>query len=132
MYDSIKPVRLQLSRKKGSRMESPNGLPVVKVCRPTKWGNPFTVADARRLNPTESDALLRRRVVRAYRAYLTPGMRNEARRELAGKNVGCWCRLADECHGDVLLRVANAPREFPAASAGKLHGVGGNPNRGEK
>jgi hypothetical protein len=30
-----------------------------------------------------------------------------ARRELAGRNLACWCRLtAGPCHGDVLLLVA--------------------------
>lgn len=37
------PVRLQLSRAKGSRLVSPNGLPVVSVARPGKWGNPLLV-----------------------------------------------------------------------------------------
>ncbi len=37
------PVRLQRSRAKGSRLTSPNGLPVKCVTRGTKWGNPFRV-----------------------------------------------------------------------------------------
>ena len=40
-----KPVRLQLSRKKGFHLQqhslATNGLPAVKVTRPGKWGNPF-------------------------------------------------------------------------------------------
>lgn len=40
---SIKPVRVQRLRKKGFKLQdaSPNGLPVVYVGRPTKWGNPL-------------------------------------------------------------------------------------------
>lgn len=36
---------------------------------------------------------------------------NEAKkldvRELHGKDLACWCRLDQECHADVLLRLAN-------------------------
>ncbi len=39
----VKPVRLQRKRKKGFRLKSPNGLPIVYVGRPTPWGNPFEV-----------------------------------------------------------------------------------------
>jgi hypothetical protein len=39
----VKPVRIQRSRAKGSRLTSPNGLPVVCVSRGTKWGNPYKV-----------------------------------------------------------------------------------------
>lgn len=31
------------------------------------------------------------------------------RRELAGRDLLCWCRLDQNCHVDVLLWVANAP-----------------------
>jgi hypothetical protein len=41
------PVRLQLSRRKGFDLQAlsqaTNGLPVVKVSRPGKWGNPFNL-----------------------------------------------------------------------------------------
>ena len=38
-----KPVRIQSKRTKGFNLQdaSPNGLPVVYVGRPTKWGNPY-------------------------------------------------------------------------------------------
>ena len=38
---SATPVRLQRSRK--HKQISPNGLPIIYVGRPTKWGNPFKV-----------------------------------------------------------------------------------------
>ena len=31
-----------------------------------------------------------------------------ARRELAGKNLACWCKPGTPCHAETLLRVANA------------------------
>jgi len=30
---------------------------------------------------------------------------------LRGKNLGCWCKVGEPCHGDILLRLAN---EMPA------------------
>lgn len=36
---------------------------------------------------------------------ITPG---DVRRELAGKDLACWCPAGSPCHGDVLLEVANA------------------------
>lgn len=89
------PVRVQLSRRRGWRMP-PN---TVKVSRPTKWGNPWTYKD-------------RRLACAAYRAWIDTApfgkrLAAEARRELAGKNLACWCPLDQPCHADVLLEVAN-------------------------
>lgn len=43
------PVRIQLSRRRGFRLveasRALNGLEVVRVCRPGKWGNPFVAHD---------------------------------------------------------------------------------------
>jgi hypothetical protein len=30
----------------------------------------------------------------------------DVRRELAGKDLACWCKLTDPCHADVLLAIA--------------------------
>jgi len=32
----------------------------------------------------------------------------DVRRELAGKDLACWCPLSRPCHADVLLRIANS------------------------
>jgi hypothetical protein len=58
---------------------------------------------------------------RALTGNLTPAMRTsvpsgkflsytieDVRRELAGKDLACWCPLDRPCHGDVLLRFANS------------------------
>lgn len=78
--------------------------------------------------------MTRAEIVDAYRRALTgdlsPGMRaaapsggflavtaDDARRELAGRDLACWCPLPaspaepDLCHAAVLLAVANQPRE---------------------
>ncbi len=69
----------------------------VYIGRPSKWGNPFTVAEYGRGAALEK-----------YRAWITtqPALLEQARLELAGKVLGCWCKPA-ACHGDVLVAVAN-------------------------
>ena len=36
-----------------------------------------------------------------------PELAEAARRELAGKDLACWCDPDELCHADVLLEVAN-------------------------
>lgn len=82
--------RIQRRRTKGWRLP-PN---TVCVSRPSKWGNPYRGVDA----------------VSRYRLRLeqTPSLREDARRELRGKNLACWCPTDGlPCHADVLLEVAN-------------------------
>lgn len=71
----------------------------VRIDRKTMWGNPFVVG----LNGT------RAQVIEQYRSYLmrSPVMVDQAKRELRGKTLGCWCAPLP-CHGDVLLEIANA------------------------
>jgi len=107
MREEIKPVRLQLSRKKGFKLESPNGLPIVIVDRRNKkYGNPFIVG----VDGDQKQCVLQFKVA----AYNTPDFLSEVRRELRDKNLACWCKIWDEkglrvpCHADVLLKLANA------------------------
>lgn len=115
------PGRIQRKRTKGWRM--PEG--AVSVCRPSIWGNPFSIADCREAGFLGTDAVLAARCVAAFDAWLvSPYWRNnwdgpesEAARKrildnlpsLRGKNLACWCPLDQPCHADVLLRLANAP-----------------------
>jgi hypothetical protein len=36
-----------------------------------------------------------------------PFTTDDARREVKGKDLVCWCKLGASCHADVLLAVAN-------------------------
>ena len=94
-----KPRRLKLSRQKGARL--PQG--AVVVARPTKWGNPY-----------RPDKLTRAEAVANYRRDLLAGKLKvsvaDARRELAGHDLACWCSLDGPCHADVLIEIANAGR----------------------
>lgn len=90
------PLRFQLSRRAGYRMP-PGG---ASVTRASRWGNPHKVAEVGR---TEA--------VRLFEEDLLAGRLRisveDVRRHLAGRPLGCTCRLDEACHADVLLRVAN-------------------------
>jgi uncharacterized protein DUF4326 len=93
------PRRLKLSRQKGARL--PKG--AVVVARPTKWGNPY-----------RPDKVTRAEAVANYRRDLLAGKLKisvaDARRELKGRDLACWCSLDGPCHADVLIEIANAKR----------------------
>ncbi len=63
-------------------------------------GNPFLVAEHGRET-----------AIALYRAALLGGELPvtvvDARRELAGRTLACWCALDEDCHADVLAAVAN-------------------------
>lgn len=79
-----------------------DGVPTnaVYIGRPSKWGNPFVIG---------KDGT-REEVIAKYRTWLLaqPAKVEAAKRELAGKDLVCFC-APKGCHGDVLLEVANAP-----------------------
>lgn len=71
----------------------------IYVGRPTKWGNPFTMKD----NWNDREA-----VVHQFSELMRMNhdLADEARIELKGKDLVCWCSpLA--CHADILLEIAN-------------------------
>jgi len=64
-------------------------------------------------NPYSVKILGRDGALRLYREYLEqhPDLVAQARGDLAGRDVACWCRLDENCHGDVLLAaIASLPR----------------------
>src|SRR5438067_7352242 len=69
------------------------------IGRGSPWGNPFPVE--------KSDPDSRERSVHNYKLYMRqhPGLRLAAR-ELAGKQLVCFCKPAI-CHGDYLAELAN-------------------------
>jgi len=104
-----KPNRVQLKRTRGWRMPSNT----TKVDRSTKWGNPFKVG-ALAMHPKT-----RRRVfvdsketaIALFALYLKSAsgskLADEAREELRGKHLACWCKHNHDCHADLLLALAN-------------------------
>src|SRR6476646_7001883 len=89
------PHRIQRKRVKG--WKAPDG--AVYVGRPSKWGNPFE------LQPGESRADNIQRFERFIRSRLDS--QPDYLEPLRGKDLMCWCRLEEECHADVLLRLSN-------------------------
>lgn len=101
---STPPRRIQLRRRNGWR--KPPG--VVVVARPSRWGNPFPI-DA---HHSRADV-----VARFERALLAGELTVTVDdvRELAGKDLACWCPLDGPCHADVLLEIAGrAPGARPS------------------
>lgn len=78
-----------------------SGVPqgAVYIGRPGKWGNPY-------ITGRDGD---RETVIAKHRAWFLadPDMVAEAKRELRGKDLVCWCAPCT-CHGDILLEIANS------------------------
>lgn len=70
----------------------------VYVGRPSKWGNPYAIGDDGN----------RDEVIEKFRKYITssPKLLDQARSELRGKDLVCWCAPA-RCHAEVLMEIAN-------------------------
>lgn len=99
--------RIQIRRTAGWRMPAN----AVKVDRSTPWGNPVRVeGDV----TAEQAVALFQAIVDTEGGYLVT-VRNKVlritkddiRRELAGKDLACWCRPGASCHADVLVQIAN-------------------------
>jgi hypothetical protein len=118
---SDRPIRIQLRRTKGWRLPENT----VNVARPGRFGNPWYVemtgtfgawtvfgpnvpAGGISCGNREGAILL---AIKFFRQRVMMGGINKD--ALRGKNVACWCRLGDPCHGDVLLELAN---EHPACA----------------
>lgn len=99
------PKRIQLTRAKDWRLPEN----AVNVARPTKWGNPFSVAEYGRTM-----------AVRLFREYMETAVKSGSISldELRGKDLACWCPLINfngdhvPCHADVLLEMANGAGEI--------------------
>jgi hypothetical protein len=72
---------------------------VAWVGRPSRWGNPY---DWREQGRAEAVAL--------FRQYLAarPELVEDARRELAGKDLACRCPIGEPCHAEVWIEVLRA------------------------
>jgi len=110
-------------RKRNVSADIPAG--AVYVGRPTKWGNPFKVGESIRSDDLRWKVIesLYGDAVRGFRSlkfgqqsvcdlyfeYIVniPHLWLEARDELHGKDLVCWCKPDEPCHADLLLAIAN-------------------------
>jgi hypothetical protein len=114
------PKRIQRRRTKGWRLP-PN---TVVVDRTSRFGNPFTAKDCRAAGFQGTDEEIKARCVEAFRVWLGPfwyenwqGEESKRRRQailnglprLRGKDLACFCKEGEVCHGDVLIELANKP-----------------------
>ncbi|MBV8781149.1 MAG: DUF4326 domain-containing protein [Phycisphaerae bacterium] len=134
------PLRLQRSRRKGSRLVSPNELPIVCCSRPGRFGNPFAPGKPGPMLRTPIDGIgaigffrhmFRDREFREEADY--PSL-DELRKQLAGKHLACWCKLCplhasgkplnefcpkcQPCHVDVLGELL-----YPQIAVGETKGI---------
>ena len=118
------PQRLQLFR--GAKFDlqkisrQVNGLAAIRIDRNSGWENPFLGEPAAAVEmfrrwllgdiPPEELAGYSGRGRFSNGAWLIGRRRIllRAMPALRGKNLACWCKPRDPCHGDVLLELANA------------------------
>ena len=127
-----KPIRLKRSRQ--VKQVSPNGLQVVYVGGGTRWGNPFRVvkySDGKFGIATNGSTLCNTILidnfhalydkiekanidaVKFYSLWLSHNKYNIDLSILKGKNLSCWCKVADNngadysCHADYLIDLVN-------------------------
>ncbi len=136
MSEIILPVRIQRSRQR--KQVSPNGLLVKSVCRPGKYGNPFAVIEddflpmkwrvVIRANDVNTENITYILVntcrhfsysdkseaitdaLKCFEIYIDAVIKADPQflNDLKGHNLSCWCKEGEPCHGDILLKQANA------------------------
>jgi hypothetical protein len=91
----------------------------VYIGRPSKWGNPFTHLSSTKYG--QFYVKTREESIASYENWLLqqPNLVDEAKLELKGKVLGCWCAPLS-CHGDVLMRIANSQESSTPLSQEKL------------
>ena len=99
------PQRIQRRRTKGYRLPAN----AVSITRPGRFGNPFKVGE---LNRDSGKIVTLEKSLEYFEFYLHRKYPGDALREflahLRGKDLACFCPEGLECHGDILLRLANA------------------------
>ncbi len=75
----------------------------VYIGRPSKWGNPFNIG----VDGTRTDVITKYEewllgARKAPNDQIRPTLK-EAKNELTGKTLGCWCH-PKPCHGSILIR----------------------------
>jgi hypothetical protein len=95
----MKPVRLRFE---GNLYNPINKSGAIDVTRKGPYGNPYKVGSPYSLE----DALLNyeKDLILGKLSYTT----SDLRRDLEGKDLICWCKVDQPCHGDILITYANS------------------------
>jgi hypothetical protein len=77
----------------------------VYIGRPSKWGNPFSHLQG---TLAKFKVATREEAIEKYVEWIQgqDALLADIKSELKGKVLGCWCKPKD-CHGDILLELAN-------------------------
>lgn len=116
----VSPVRIQRRRTKGWRAvdasSNPNGY--VFIGRGSGYGNSWSIGSTGWIvlpggwiDRRPHEPLTREQAIASFINAKTHDIEflRQIRKDLVGKDVMCWCRLDQACHGDWLLEVANTP-----------------------
>lgn len=79
-----------------------------KVDRSTRWGNPFSAADAESMAAAVAPHSRWMRGEIEAPDGAEPPSAAELQRALGGCHLACWCPLDGPCHAVLLLAIANA------------------------
>lgn len=122
----VSPKRIQMSRQHPWQIEPK----AIIVSRPSEFSNPFVIVPVRKGGPFDvvgPDGFVgqstgvegaRRIATDHFRAHAQRiGLYMLARRNLAGRDLACWCPLDHPCHADVLLELANPTDQRPEGMA---------------
>lgn len=115
------PARIKRERIPGWRAAdactNPNGY--VFIGRGSGYGNSWKIGDTcwtvlpgGWIDRRPHEPLTREQAIDSFRNSRTHDIEflRQIRKDLAGKDLMCWCRLDQACHGDWLLDVANSPK----------------------
>jgi hypothetical protein len=101
------PVRIHWSRVKGARNAVPGA---VNITRSGPWGNPYNEVEKNprkfgpgHYNKATAKFLFYRDLLLGLLSFTVA----DVKRELRGNDVMCFCKPWEDCHGDILLLIAN-------------------------
>lgn len=77
------------------------------------YANPHTLPSKKGNGCTACGGAIHSRdeVIELYRVHLDahPELVDQARQDLAGHDLACWCKPHDDCHADIWLEILAAP-----------------------
>ena len=76
----------------------------ISVTRPGKYGNPYVIGEM-----FQGEQITRKSCLDFFRKYAEIKLQVDPNwlEPLRGKDLACWCKPEDPCHGDIVLELAN-------------------------
>lgn len=94
----------------------------VYIGRDSKWGNPFFIENSEEKCDPRFIVYSHREAVEKYAKWFLskPHLMTDAKKELKGKILGCWCK-SNICHGDFLVQFLDKVDYTTVESPKTLH-----------